>query len=260
MRTKITKNTLTILLSIFLCHQYQAAIVYTDIVDQTLSSGGSITINFDGTGVDEFEFLDQGFGGAVEPGVFFNSSDYHLTTVSSSEWDVIKGIPLNTSIGAGGDWFDQGDAYIDPFWGSTLFPSGTDTYIGAQFKLGANTHYGWILVNWDGNGTFIVKSFAYNDVPDASINAGDTGGTVGISDQINSTYHIYPNPFNNVLNLTGLKIGSTAQLIDVTGKTIELIKAFNKNVVITTNHLENGVYFIKISDENSTTTRKLVKN
>jgi hypothetical protein len=58
-----------------------------------------------------------------------------------------------------------------------MFPTG-DIYIGAQFKLGANVHYGWILVNWDAAGTFIVKSYAYEDSPNTSINAGSQGATV----------------------------------------------------------------------------------
>jgi len=152
-----------------------ATIIYNDITDVTLASGGSIDINFDGTGVAEFTIDDGGFT-AVEPSIFFNT-DAHFETVSAAEWDVIKGLPLNTSIGTSSGWHDAGDAYINPFWGTTMFPTG-DIYIGAQFKLSGNVHYGWILVNWNAAGTFIVKSFAYEDTPNTSINAGAQGAVL----------------------------------------------------------------------------------
>ena len=151
-----------------------AAIVYTDVNDITLAIGGSIDIDFNGDGVAEFTIQDQGFGGTTEPGIIFNSGTEHFVTVSAAEWDVVQGLPINTTVDLNSGWFDFGDAFIDPFWANTLFPT-TDTYIGASFNLGGVIHYGWILVNWDANGTFIVKSYAFDDTPNMAINTGDTG-------------------------------------------------------------------------------------
>ena len=99
-------------------------------------------------------------------------------TVSADEWDVMKGLSVGTTIDAGGSWEAFGDAYIDPFWGTTLFPNGADTYLGAKFKIGANVHYGWVRVLWVGS-VLTVKDFAYETTPDMAINAGateDVGG------------------------------------------------------------------------------------
>ena len=154
-----------------------AAVVYTDITDETLASGGSVTIDFDADGTPEFTIDDMGFGGPAEPGIMFASADHHFVTVSTDEWDVILGLTENTAIDANSGWFDYGDAYINPFWGTTLFPTGTDVFLGAQFPINGNAHYGWIRVNWDGNGTLIFKDFAYNDSPGAAIAAGEMGST-----------------------------------------------------------------------------------
>lgn len=175
-------KTLILTFAILALTQYNkgfSAIVYTDINDLTLTAGGPINIDFDNDGTPEFTFQDQGFGGTVEPGIFFNSANEHLTTVSAAEWDVLNGIAYNTTIDANSGWFDQGDAYIDPFWGNTPFPV-TDTYLGASFNIGGNPHFGWILVNWDANGTFIVKSYAYEDNSNIAINAGDTGTVANV--------------------------------------------------------------------------------
>ncbi len=57
--------------------------------------------------------------------------------------------------------------------GSSWFNS--DKYIGVRFKIGGNTHYGWILVNVSVVGTVLesitVKSYAYQQTAGASITA-----------------------------------------------------------------------------------------
>lgn len=57
--------------------------------------------------------------------------------------------------------------------GSSFF--NTDKYIGVKFKIGANTHYGWILVNVILTGqdleSITIKSYAYNQTPDQLITA-----------------------------------------------------------------------------------------
>lgn len=157
-----------------------ANIVYTDITDATLASGGSITINMDGAGGSEFSIDDNSFGGNPEPGIFFNANAgfVMLGTFATGGWDEIVGITLSTPINASSNFANNGvDGYIDPAWNPGTFPT-TDTYIGATFKLGANTHYGWIRVNWtSASGTLIVKDFAYEDTPNTSIDAGDDGAS-----------------------------------------------------------------------------------
>ena len=177
-----------------------ANVVYTDITDVTLSSGGNVDINFDNTGAAEFTISDQGFGGTVEPGIFFNQN-CGFTMISAQQWDVMTGLTLNTTIDANAGFHNNsGDGYIDPFWAPNTFPTGNDTYIGAQFTLGTNTHFGWIRVNWDGNGTLIIKDYAYENTPNTSINAGDQGAVTGLSfieQQIEFT--TYPNPVTTSL-------------------------------------------------------------
>ena len=122
-----------------------------------------MAVRFFSSVASEFTITDNSFGGNPEPGIFFNP-DANFITVSAAEWDVIKGITINDVVDNNSSWESFGDAYIDPFWATTLFPTGTDTYIGATFKLGANVHYGWIRVNWTNtSGTLIIKDYAYEE-------------------------------------------------------------------------------------------------
>lgn len=174
-KTNILKTALIATCFTTLSHVSKAEIIYTDIVDTTLPEDGSpLPINFDGTGLAEFEF-EADLDGA--PSVFF-LEDHYFMTVSGDEWDVIKGLSFGTTIDAGGSWEALGDGYIDPFWGTTPFPDDEDAYLGAKFKIGANVHYGWVRVLW-ADEVLTVKDFAYETIPNMAINAGateDAGG------------------------------------------------------------------------------------
>lgn len=74
--------------------------------------------------------------------------------------------------------------------------------------------------------------------------------------------NIYPNPLmkNNILNLKfGLNISAKISIYNVTGK-LALVDEINNsdNKQIDTSSLTNGIYFLKISSDNASTTRKVV--
>lgn len=241
----------------------KANIVYTDIPDATLAGMGSVNINFDGTGGDEFTINDQSFGGAPEPGIFFNA-DAGFVMVSAAEWDVIKGLPLNTTINNSSSFLNNGaDGYLDPFWGTTMFPTGADTYIGATFKLGTNVHYGWIRVNWDGAGTFIVKDFAYESTPNTAIYAGNEGISTGIDNiKLNVEIAMFPNPTTDYLNVE-LKNSNNAthefSIIDVNGKIILNASVKNK-AKLDIQHLSVGTYYIISNEKGGYIKHPFIKN
>ncbi len=68
---------------------------------------------------------------------------------------------------------------------------------------------------------------------------------------------VFPNPFGNVLNINNAE-GSHMQLFDVMGREILYISKFSEDF-ISTEGLQNGFYFLKISSKNSSETFKLLK-
>ncbi len=71
------------------------------------------------------------------------------------------------------------------------FDAAGDQYVGVRFNLngGADTHFGWVLVNVERSGTQLsvtIKEYAYNTTPDEPILAGDTGivAVGGVSEAI----------------------------------------------------------------------------
>ena len=78
-----------------------------------------------------------------------------------------------------------------------------------------------------------------------------------------SNFSIYPNPANNVLNLSvknGLTVNEIS-IVDINGRTVKTINnAFNSEVEINVSDLTSGVYFLNVATENGVAKSKFVKN
>jgi hypothetical protein len=138
--------------------------------------------------------------------------------------------------------------YIDLGFGAQWLPVPTPQDI----------EYTW----WtNGNKIPLLKVVERNGSP-ATIEFRGVTDYASINKQDNTTlFEIYPNPTNNVLNvnLNNYK-NAQIQVIDITGKIL-----FTTNTTQTVNsvdvsELTKGVYFIKITSNNQTTTKQFVKN
>jgi hypothetical protein len=80
-------------------------------------------------------------------------------------------------------------------------------------------------------------------------------------EKLNSQINIYPNPASNLLNVV-LKNGefnySDYSIINALGQVVkqEKLNASNTSFYININHLENGIYFLKFTSDNGTSTFK----
>jgi hypothetical protein len=250
------KKITLLFISLFTISNY-AAIVEKNIPDYTFAAFGSLNFDFNSDGTNEFTF--DNLGGV---GCFFNPTDVNFvgsgSLASGHGWDVMKALPFNTLIGNTSVFDAQGDAYINPGWanGNEFFPSG-DSYVGVKFKLGANVHYGWILINSTGgaNGTITVKSYAYETVANQSINAGQVLSNLTFN---NFKAKVFPNPSSEFVQIVSDKNIISAIAIDVTGKTTHL--NLNNNSVIISG-LTPGLYMLQlITDTNDSYVEKIVKN
>ncbi len=248
-------NLLVSLLCFSFCH---ATIIVKDITDFTFTSNASLDFDFNSDGVIEFSF--QEMEGTV--GTFYDSNQVNFvgcgSLASGYGWDVMKPLMTNTLITSSSSFEGQGDAYINPNWAETnnLFPSG-DSYIGVKFNIGPKTYYGWILVHSTGGPSDIItiKSYAYNNVPDESITAGQT---LGINDS-NSITHlkIYPNPTKD---LVFIEIKNNIDSLSVYNMKGELMKTNLTNNILDLSLFPTGLYLLNfVSDTNEHSIVKLIK-
>lgn len=71
---------------------------------------------------------------------------------------------------------------------------------------------------------------------------------------------VYPNPFNNVLNIRLKNNATEVALFDVTGKQVRKMNIFGSSVSITDlDDLHSGIYLLKISDGIQSVTKKIMK-
>lgn len=80
--------------------------------------------------------------------------------------------------------------------------------------------------------------------------------------EANNSITIYPNPTNNVLNISFSPQSSpvTVQLCDITGRIIKTLSLQNNNNQIDISDLRNGIYFITMTGQDFTTSRKIIVN
>lgn len=82
----------------------------------------------------------------------------------------------------------------------------------------------------------------------------------GVEDKNSSeNIAIYPNPAKNVLYISGLLENSKVVITDISGKTIANYNIYNNQTSIDIHDLSSGVYFIQVSNDETTLVTKLVK-
>jgi uncharacterized protein YjdB len=175
-------------------------------------------------------------GSSITPQYNFRYDDWRKPPQNGTEWFwhlsfsgnnldmMLKGTATNpfggryldpltkgTAIGPGANW---GKSFPEPFVGDVYDPNFMglgDRYAGVRFQENGFNYYGWILLNLDANQTLTVKGFAYENVANATINAGDTAG--GAPPILVNTLSIYG--ANGIMSIPIL--GNTLQMVaDIT--------------------------------------------
>jgi hypothetical protein len=114
-----------------------------------------------------------------------------------------------------------------------------------------------IVVDANGmiGGRLNSAGFTINVVSPQTITGYDITGVENVE---NSTVSVYPNPFNDVLSLSGVESNSTIQIISVDGKTVYQGNATSST--LNTSNLSAGVYMLSITDaQGNRQVQKIVK-
>lgn len=98
--------------------------------------------------------------------------------------------------------------------------------------------------NYNTNDIFLMK------IDDISVTPG-----TGVENH-ETTTSIYPNPANNVLNITSNENINRVEVYNMMGQMVGMYEANDVNTQINTSSFANGVYTVKISTENGTSTKK----
>ena len=160
----------------------QATIVYTNVdPDATVNpSDPDYNIDMDNDGTEEFAVQNYVDGVTVFD-IFLACSNNNADVVASDLGgglfgiDVLSGAtsidPSSVFTGLANPSYPniRSETYLD-WQGQTL------KFIGVKFDIGGNTHYGWIRISLSASDVLVVVDYAYNDIPNTGISAGDMGG------------------------------------------------------------------------------------
>lgn len=111
--------------------------------------------------------------------------------------------------------------------------------------------------------TYYYRVSAYNGNGSSSWSniAGATDGVTGVADiDIFNSISIFPNPSNTTVTIGNLPIGSTVNVIDITGKIVYNSAINNEQTTISTADFVSGVYLIQIENNGSILNKKLIVN
>jgi len=151
---------------------------------------------------------------------------------------------------------------------------GEDHYIG--FMIWTTGNFGWIKVTFNmEQQTLTIKEWAYNDSGQTGIFIGDTGEAVvqeipvsvyDLSDEI-TQLELNPNPAVSQALLTfTYKSNAPLQLVVVNSVGQEVYKesltrlGIRNSIVIPTNDLANGIYYVQLKTSEGVRVEKLVKH
>ena len=241
-----------------------AQINYTDInPDIVLVEGQSYNIDFNGADND-FRLEAAGTG------TTYNRVMINALQTSGNSWigggsynhaDVLNlNEPVNTAAGwTNGGSYNTGKLADYNFGYSKCPWIGVDEkYLGVRFKIGTETHYGWIRCSVsDKADTLVIHDYAYEETPDQQILAGDTGTATLIKEDVQENVNIYGFD-GNIYIQAGEMIEGAVNITNTLGQTVYTTTINDRNKIIALNELKDSILFIRIRMENGVITRKIL--
>ncbi len=109
------------------------------------------------------------------------------------------------------------------------------------------------------NGNYTVKIISHS----CTTNESDpitVSGLVEITTTENIEISIYPNPTTGIFHIITSEDFLNIEILNITGKTINKLSVNNKQNSIDLSNQPNGIYFIKLQNEKTVKTMKVIKN
>jgi hypothetical protein len=134
----------------------------------------------------------------------------------------------------------------------------TDKYLGLQFKVGANTHYGWARLDVQAIGDiFTLKDYAYNATAGAGLTAGQTAGL--LTEQMDAMVHFVNQADNSVKVVINSNLtNGVITVVSATGAVVSTGNVDGETFTVDMNGLSSGIYMINASFTEGSITKKMI--
>ncbi|CAL2105989.1 exported hypothetical protein [Tenacibaculum sp. 190524A02b] len=223
-------------------------VVYVNMNDVTVSSSSTWS-------PFQLETGDQRYFGPWYSGGAIRLVNYEKNVISEGNSNNVSFITDGITVGASSNFRSETGSFIIS---SSTYTNWRDKsgYIGFSFKIGGNTHYGWLYATVSNNGNSITfKDYAYNSKAGESLvtkrPSSTSAKTLNTEKVSLNTIQLFPNPFKENITIDVSSIGNTEfsiSVYDVLGKEL-LHKKYTKNpnTILIGEEIEiSGSYFIKV--------------
>ncbi len=148
---------------------------------------------------------------------------------------------------------------VEPAEGGTAHGSGTYNY-GEEVTISIETNEDWAFQNWTENGTVVAEEKTFTFIATANRNfVANLMYTEGVGEQNGSKASIYPNPVNDKLTIEAQGAIGTVEIYNLMGALVYSQKGCANKVEINTSDLQSGIYFIRMTNDRMSETRRFVK-
>ncbi len=150
-------------------------------------------------------------------------------------------------------------ATVEPAEGGTAIGGGTYNY-GDMVTIEVDTNEDWAFLNWTENGSVVSeeKSFTFTALENRHFVA-NLEYTEGVGEQSANSVIIYPNPVNDKLTVEAQETIGTVEIYNLMGAMVYSQKNCGNKVEINTADLQSGIYFIRLTNDKVSETRRFVK-
>lgn len=238
-----------------------AAVVYTDIEDVDVALGEAYELDMDNDGYTDFLMVaaSNTAGTWTYAYVIGNLEAYGY----GGPDNMIIGytgayLPYGSAL-ASGDAIGEDAGFISNainygvlasiFGGATYgpFANTTDAYLGVQFAIDGDVHYGWVRLDVSvGPVEFTVKDYAYDDVAGTEILAGADDVNVATLTEAQVSAYSYGNTINVIVKDAQAGI-ENVRVFDLNGKAVYSARVADNNLSITLDNVATGLYTIQLT-------------
>ena len=214
----------------------------------TVSGGGSYAYNSSctvtATANQRYEFVNW-----TENGVEVSTDQSYTFTVTANRSLVANfSVPMIVI-----------KASVDPEEAASVTGEGTYNY-GDEVTLTLDRNEDWIFQNWTEDDIVVSEEMTYTFIATESRNlVAHFNHTEGIGEQNHSQTLIYPNPVNDKLTVEAQEAIGTVEIYNLMGILMFSQKGSDKKMEINTADLPSGIYFIRLTSNKVSETRRFVK-
>jgi len=148
---------------------------------------------------------------------------------------------------------------VDPAEGGTATGEGTYQY-GDEVTINVETNEDWAFQNWTENGVVVSEEKSFTFI--ATVNRDFVAHllyTEGVGEQGGQALALYPNPVSDKLTIEADEALGTVEVYNLMGALVYSQKNCDNKLEINTSDLPSGIYFIRLTNNKTSETRRFVK-